>query len=129
MTKKQIKVVVRSLEKFTERMMKALTLNVTANLREDNPVDTGWSQANWLNAVGRRIKTPIGSKASVDVKAQEATIAKVASTYILDQGIIFISNSVPYILALNAGSSKKAPRGFVQIAIVRGVSQTVQSVR
>ena len=127
--KKQVKIVVKSLTKFTQNLVKALTLNVTANLREDNPVDTGWSRANWLNAIGRRIVKPIGSKENVDVQAQEATIAKVAASYTLDQGVIFISNGVPYILALNDGSSKQAPSGFVQIAIFRAVRQTVSSVR
>jgi hypothetical protein len=128
-TRTQIKVIVNSLTRFTENLVKALTLNVTANLREDNPVDTGWSRANWLNAIGRRVTKPIGSKESVDVQAQEATIAKVAASYTLNQGVIFISNNVSYIIALNDGTSKQAPRGFVQIAIFRAVGQTVAKVR
>lgn len=129
MSKNQRKIVIRSLKKFTEDLMKALTLNVTANLREDNPVDTGWSRANWLNAIGRRVSGTVGSKESVDVQAQEASIAKVAASYTLDKGVIFISNGVPYIVALNEGSSKQAPAGFVQAGIFRAVGQTVASVR
>jgi len=127
--RKQIKVVVGDLITFTEKVMKAISLNVTANLREDNPYDTGWSRANWLNAIGKRTLTPVGSKQNVDDKTQEASIAHIATSYTLEQGIIFISNSVKYIIALNAGSSKQAPSGFVQIAIARGINQTVKSIQ
>lgn len=126
---KQIKVVVGDLIVFTEKLIKAISLNVTANLRIDNPYDTGWSRANWINSIGKRTLTPVGSKQNVDDKAQEASIAHVATSYTLEQGIVFISNSVRYIVALNSGSSKQAPAGFVQIAIVKGVDQTVKSVK
>jgi hypothetical protein len=63
------------------------------------------------------------------VQAQEAAIARIATSYTLQQGIIFISNSVKYIIALNSGSSSQAPRNFVQISILRAVKETVASVR
>ena len=77
----QVKAVVRALEKVTEQVIVRLSLNVTANLVETTPVDTGWARANWLPAIG----TPrLGSGSSRpdpslipgQAASQQAAIAK-----------------------------------------------------
>lgn len=129
----QVKAVVRALEKVTEQVIVRLSLNVTANLVETTPVDTGWARANWLPAIG----TPsLGSGSSKpdpslipgQAASQQAAIAKLTA-YRLGRGSVFISNNVPYIGRLNDGSSRQAPSGFVQAAVREGVAQTVAQLR
>lgn len=127
--KKQIRVIVRDLKKFTERVVTSISLDITANLREDNPRDTGWSASNWLVEIGNRVKNPVGSKSSVDFGAQSSSLTKLIAEYRLDKGLIFISNPVSYIVALNEGSSKKAPAGYVQRAMIKGVNQTTKKIQ
>ena len=57
--------------------------------------------------------------------AQTAGITALAS-YRLEGGNIFISNNVPYILALNDGTSRQSPAGFVQNAIQKAVRVDIQ---
>ena len=47
------------------------------------------------------------------IAANQATIGR----YRLGQGTIFITNSVPYIVFLEEGSSDQAPRGMTRFAI------------
>ena len=120
----QIDVVMRELETFTSKRVRGLTLNITANIVEDNPVHTGWSRANWV----ARIATPL----VVDLRdvtpnvagataRQQQSLAQIAGSYEIGMGKIFISNNVPYIVRLNEGSSSQAPAGFIQAGVRRGV--------
>ena len=47
----QIRVVVGAFEDFAEKIIKEITLEATANLIEDTPVDTGWARANWIPSI------------------------------------------------------------------------------
>jgi hypothetical protein len=121
---RNVRVVVDALEAFTEKAVRKLTLDATANLIEDTPVDTGWARANWVPSIGRAIavrKTEEADPAIVPGQRaqQQASIARVSTTYRLKQGSVFISNNVPYIVRLNEGSSDQAPSAFVQSAITR----------
>ena len=113
--------VMQVLREFTEKHVKVITLDVTANLIEDTPRDTSWARSNWVPAIGRSVDETNGSPLSVSTAAQQAGIAKVATGYTLSKGKVFVSNNVPYILPLNDGHSKQAPAGFVQLAILRAV--------
>lgn len=126
----QIDLVLKDMDGYTERTMVELSLNVTANLQEDTPRDTGWARANWVPSVGAPAPSPTEpngrpSPASVGearARAEAGTAAVVG--YRLNKGSIFTSNGVPYLEELNRGSSKQAPAGFVQRSIERGIKQT-----
>lgn len=126
----QVRAITRELEEFTERLMVRLALNVSANLKETTPVLTGWARANWLAAINEDgVETPDNpdptpQDASSRAAEQSSREASVASTYSLERGPISISNGVPYIRDLNDGSSQKAPAGFVQGSIAKGVLET-----
>ena len=113
--------VVTSLEKFTARLLQKVTLNITANLQETTPVDTGWARANWVPSISNPYR---GLDTKVTDVPSEKGKAEVATKYTLDKGAIFISNNVPYIKKLNEGSSKQAPAAFIQAAIIKGVKQS-----
>lgn len=121
------------LERFAERLMVKLTLEVAANLKEETPIDTGWARANWLADISERGCTspemnsdPTPQEASAKSQEQSSREAVVAATYDLDRGPISVSNCVPYITVLNNGSSNQAPRGFVQKSIAKAVRTTTR---
>ena len=64
--RKQVTAIVRGLDRFAERVIVKITLDVTANLIEANPVDTGWSRANWVPSVGKRSRRPAQSFSGKD---------------------------------------------------------------
>ncbi len=120
--------VVTNLASRVEQVVKAITLNIVANLRRapsegGTPVDTGWARANWIPTVGQTRVFPSGSRKDVTNAAQDAGVADVAANYTLDRGTVYISNSVPYIGLLNLGHSPQASPGFVQRAILEAVAQ------
>lgn len=84
------------------------------------PVDTGWARSNWIASTGAPALAAVGTRATVDLGSQQAALAKIFG-YKLSDGPAFVTNNVPYILHLNEGSSKQAPRAFVQRAILRAV--------
>lgn len=96
-----------------------LVLEVTANLIEACPVDTGHARANFVPSIGE----PATGEDSGG--AQAAGIAAVAA-YKLGDGDLHISNNAPYIDRLIAGSSSQAPAGWDLVAIDTAV-QTVQA--
>ncbi len=123
------RIVVRSLEGFTEKLIKRLSLNVTANLVETTPVDTGWARANWVPSIGSPRSRTAGTRAaaengSIDNAPQLNGIISLANYRVGPS--IFISNNVPYINSLNSGTSTQAPSAFVQNAILRAVRKTVK---
>ena len=136
MADNQIRTIIKSLEKLSERVIVKLTLDVTANLKETTPVDTGWARANWVPAIGRPFVADLEGLVRADLEAlvgsqeasQSSALAKVAGTYRLSSGSVFVSNNVPYIMELNAGSSVKAPAAFVQRAIFKAATQDIKGL-
>ncbi len=125
----QIQAIVTNLEDITEKVVTKITLDVTANLIETTPVDTGWARANWVPAIGSVNTTapsftstkPSTSEVQTSNVAQQSATVNIVTSYTLPQGKVFISNNVPYIIKLNNGSSKQAPAGFVQRAIKKAI--------
>lgn len=135
MASRQIRVVVSSLNGFVEQLIKKLTLDIVANLvaapgQGGTPVDTGWARANWIPTIGTAREGVAGSRAQAEAgllpSDQQTGIASVAATYKLARGPIHITNNVPYIGRLDAGSSRQAPRGFVRRAIRKAVVEDIR---
>ena len=130
----QIRAIVKGLEKLTERVVTKITLDITANLIETTPVDTGWARANWVPAIGTPFEAnldeivPTPQDAASAALGQQAAIAGIVIVYKLSMGAVFIANNVPYILRLNEGSSAQAPSAFVQRAIEKAVTQDIKGL-
>lgn len=95
-----------------EKTVRAVALVVDAELVNTTPVKSGRARSNWnpsLNTPDATIREP-GQKKSID---------PIASAYKITDTIL-ISNNLPYIKKLNAGSSKQAPAGFVDAALAKG---------
>jgi hypothetical protein len=128
---------------FVTRIVKKLVLDIVANLQAapsegGTPVDTGWARANWIpvigSASGKAAPRPIdrgrATQAAADVlAASEGAIAAIATTYNARQGPVTIANNVPYILKLDAGSSKQAPAGFIRRGIVKALVIDLRGIR
>lgn len=112
--------VILELEKFTEDVIKDISINAVAELVEDTPIDTSWASSNWIPNIGSPKAVPIGSPENPNKFEQERGIADILAFYKLPANV-FISNNVPYIMKLNEGSSTQAPAGFVQNAIAKAV--------
>lgn len=128
MATRTIRTVVAGLEGFIEKLTRKLVLDIVANLvaapsEGGTPVDTGWARANWLPRVGQPANATAGSRSSVSSSQQSAGVAHVARWRLQSRLPIFITNNVPYIGLLNRGSSRQAPRGFVQAAIRKAINE------
>ena len=130
----QVRAIVRGLERLTERVVTKLTLDVTANLIEATPVDTGWARANWVPSIGSAFEEDLtdtessAQNAAMAKQKQQSAIAGVVTGYKLNRGKVFISNNVPYVGRLNDGSSMQAPSGFIQTAIAKAVTLDIKGL-
>lgn len=101
------------------RAAAALTLEVTANLIEACPVDTGHARANFVPSVG-------APATGEDDGATQAAGTAAVLGYKLGDGPLHITNNVPYIDRLILGSSDQAPPGWDLDAVARAQA-TVQA--
>ena len=104
---------VSDLDRFIARAMTIFAINLHANLVKETPVSTGWARANWQLKVGSPTTKPLGSRERPPALNTTPDIDYTDPS----QGKVFVFNNVPYINELNAGSSRKAPAGFVEKAI------------
>lgn len=96
-------------------------------LVDETPVDTSQALSNWQIGLGRPVGSELpplvigkgGSSASASRAAAKAIGHAVLRTKKPGQPI-YLSNLLPYIRRLNAGSSVQAPAGFVDAAIMVG---------
>lgn len=123
----QVRVITGLLREATEKVVTAISVNVTAELIENTPVDTGWARANWIPAIGTPFEEAVTGNPDPAIVPnqrglQQSGLASVITGYSLSRGPVFVTNNVPYILSLNDGSSAQAPAAFVQAAIAAGVA-------
>lgn len=112
--------------------MVRIALDITANLVETTPVDTGWARANWVPTLDNPFdgnpdpeEGPTAREVADGRATQQEAIVGVKRGYRLAKGVVYITNNVPYIRDLNDGSSKQAPAGFVQTAVQRAVQRAL----
>ena len=119
------------LERFVEQIMVKITLDLTANLIQTTPVDTGWARANWIPEIGLRDIEPAPQPASGGSAGAAGAQALAVSTVIAQYKFpekIQVGNGVPYIGVLNDGHSAQAPSGFVQRAINKTLTSDLQGL-
>lgn len=114
--------VIRLLKNVTQSEARKLVLELHGELVENTPVDTGWARNNWIPTIGSPQDSPVGTPDKIETEAQQQGALNVAS-WLFSQGAAWIANNVPYIQVLNAGSSKQAPKGFVEKAIQKVVDK------
>ncbi len=145
MARNAVQVVIDELDRFIDDVMKKLALDLVAILASapsegGTPIDTGWASANWVPYIGQPASSPSGTRPdnaahgqnNASRGEQEAGTATVATRFKHDSGngVLGVSNSVPYIIELNdVPSSKQAPAGFVQKAMHKVVRNFRTSIK
>lgn len=103
-----------------------VALAILKQLVADTPVDTSQALSNWRVGTGST-PPPIpayyaGAQGSTRAASLAAAIsaaeAAIAANKTADVLVIF--NAVPYIRRLNEGSSRQAPAGFIEKAVLAG---------
>lgn len=102
-----------------ETAVRTIAFVVDAELVKNTPVDLGRARANWLPSLNVPDVTIIPPPIKGESIARKADIATAISAYVLADTIL-ITNNLPYIKALNDGSSTQAPAGFVDEALAKG---------
>lgn len=108
-------------------LKQAVAIRILTNLTEEMPIDTGRAASNNIVTLGgpagfTRPPFAPGHKGSTKTETVRATIAAgVQVISIAGPGqTIAISNAVPYVRDLNDGSSRQAPKGFVESSVLMG---------
>lgn len=97
-------------------VVRKVALDVGSRVVLRSPVDTGRFRANWQYGVG----APVVKITETFDKSGQETIARIgtlAATARLGD-VIYLSNSLPYALKLEGGSSKQAPGGMVGLTVL-----------
>jgi hypothetical protein len=114
---------VRGISKTVEEIGTA----VGEDLVDATPVLTGFAKGNWRPSLNAPAAFPItvldptgsGTKAKITAVAKRARAGDT----------LFITNSAPYISALNAGSSPQADALFVETAVATGTERALNKLR
>jgi hypothetical protein len=114
----------RNIEVSTNEIAKDVALELVKILVNRTPVDTSTALSNWQVGINRPVGSTIpphfpGIGGSSAGSSRAATIAK-ATAMIASKKPgqpIYVSNLLDYIEDLNDGTSRQAPKGFVEMAI------------
>jgi len=98
------------------RVVRMVALEALSRIVLRTPVDTGRARGNWQVGVGEPDRSyawdqydPVGT----ETIAKGRPLLEAAP----DGEILFVTNSVPYILPLEHGHSQQAPAGMVGVTI------------
>ena len=127
---KRIKAIAQEVEDNSHTMMRKTVITVVSAISLRTPVDEGRARANWQTSIGSALSGlvgafPQGKKGSSGGAAAAQAINQAVTTmtqYKRGGQDVYISNNLPYIERLNKGSSKQAPAGFVEAAILAGLN-------
>jgi hypothetical protein len=117
-------------QKESVLLVNGVAKEVLAELVRSTPVDTGRARSNWLVSVGSPRQEVIlphapGRYLGIAETANASTAIALGSVIIDGRRKsvpIYITNSVDYLTKLDTkGTSKQAPIGFIQSAILRAV--------
>lgn len=100
-----------------------LALAIARNVAEAMPVDTGYALANTVISAGEPPAEPFGAPGDVSA-ADAGAAASLAQVMALrdPNAQVNVSNAVPYLPRLNAGSSPQAQAGFWERAVNEAVA-------
>jgi len=111
-----------SLDKWREKyedsfldFVKKLSLEILRRVMSKTPVDTGRAQSNWRATVN---EAPVADGGHMSTNPG-AAFSKASEVIVRADRIetVFIFNSVPYILELENGKSRQAPRGMLSLSL------------
>jgi len=111
----QLRKIAENKKASLESIVRKTVLDMSANMMEISPVDTGRFRSNWqygvdaINADTSRAPDQSGSEALESIRSGIASW-KPGET-------IFVTNSLPYAQRLENGWSQQAPAGMVRVTL------------
>lgn len=99
------------------KQIRADALNILTGVVLATPVDTGRARGNWQASLSAPIKAEIKRIDKSGQSAINAGNSEIGKARDVEYPVIFITNNLPYISALNAGTSDQAPEKFVETVI------------
>lgn len=131
---KDIKRREKTFRETASRRAVVLATEIVTELATHTPVDTSEAISNWQVGIGQRVESDIppykpGVFGSTYTYSRNATIAaaKRALKNKKPGQTIYISNLAAHIIALNQGSSKQAPAGFIEACVMRARAKARQA--
>jgi hypothetical protein len=97
------------------QITRMIGLEVLKRVILKTPVDTGRARGNWFVAIGAPSAAVNGKPDKTGQGALNAGSAVI--TGLTEAQAIYLTNNLPYIGRLEAGSSQQAPAGMVAITI------------
>lgn len=95
----------------TSQLMVLVLAETDALLKLKTPVDTGRARASWVISVGS-INTSVAPEAA---SGQKVVTADPSIPAVQVGQVAYVTNSLPYIRALEYGHSAQAPAGMVRL--------------
>lgn len=119
--------VVKCLRQGVTTIIKDLHKRVLSNLTFMTPKDTTFAVHNWIPSLGTPHSGTAGTRAAaelgtIDAGTQARGLAQVELARDLTKTPVYIVNNVEYIVDLNDGTSRQAPRNFVDRAIEEAIA-------
>jgi hypothetical protein len=124
----------KTAQKTASNLAVSFAEQIVIELATETPVDTSEAISNWQVSIGRRVDTDLppwmpGMQGSTYTYSRNATIAAAKRNLRGKKPgqSIFISNLAAHIIELNQGSSRQAPAGFIEAAILRARRKTMEN--
>lgn len=121
------------LQRFTQKaggrldtVLRRSVLEMTRDIVRKTPVDTGHARSNWFWGVYQVTSTDSAmSKNGAPSIARSNDFARSLRA----GGVVYLTNNLPYIMALEFGSSQQAPAGMVRTTVSRWQSIVDRAAR
>lgn len=97
-----------------ETVVRKIAFEIYIGVTKKTPVDTGRAKGNWNIGTGS-IDLSINENASSTAQGSAGRLSEPKKG--TGKKAIYISNNLPYINALENGSSEKAPNGMVSLTM------------
>ena len=113
-------VVVDDVEQVVGKLGLGVIRGFVRAVRERNPVETGWSRANWLASIGSPTDHLNGHRApdGYDPGLPDALLDQLTG-WTPRKGNIYVTNNVPYVPKLNAQHPEA--RGYIPVSVLVGI--------
>lgn len=131
------------------RLAVDVSTNIAYEVARRTPVDTAYARANWITSLKptndvlmpykmypsryRKTKRGLpGKGGSFTERVNSWGVREQAIAALINkkpEAAVYITNNTPYIGALNMGTSKQAPAGFVGMGITAGMNSAVKAFR
>lgn len=123
--------VAKNVPNEVDKVVQATGKAVLKSVTDSTPIDTGAAVSNWQASQdgGTGVIDPLspGVKGSTAQENRDAAysqgVAQIDEYHTTDGvGTLHVANAVTYIEDLNNGTSRQAPAGFVDTAVLEGVA-------